>query len=231
MLSQGYRRRRALMAQRPNVIAGSMPQGPLPNQPAPYTESQATSAFDASAQQAGQVGAQGVQLGYERTRDFNPESSLRTYAQGAWDDMVNSSGGLKDTLRDVEGRAVGAGRYRTGFLDEDQGAVIRGATRDFGNQVAMQSMNATALMQRNNAALYGIGAEQQGVQMDALASRREEMINDRRERDSRRRQRKRGIGGAIGGVLGGVGGFLIGGPAGAAAGYKIGSGIGGAVTS
>ena len=223
--------RRSLVSKQRPMIAGALPQTPVAQTTGPYTEQAATTAFDNTARYAGQIGQDAVRTGYERTRDFDPSKALNEYARGAWGEILTGEGGIKDQLRDLRGQAVGAGRLDTGFFDEDQGAVIRRGMSTFGNQLAQQSMNATALMQRNNQALYGIGAEQQGVSMDALASRREEMINARREQQERRRKRKRGIAGAIGGVLGGVGGFLVGGPAGAAAGYKIGSGIGQGVAS
>jgi hypothetical protein len=61
-----------------------------------------------------------------------------------------------------------------------------------------------------------------------LWGRTEQAINDAREQDARKRQKKRGIFGAIGSIGGGIIGGIFGGPAGAAAGSKVGGTIGGA---
>lgn len=156
----------------------------------------------------------GIDEGIDRDLNYDASSALNRYAQGAWSSV---SQGLKQTLADTRGAAVGAGRFDTGYLDEDQGTVIRQTADDFGNRLAQQSMNAESLTQ-----------DVRGRGSDMLWGRGEQVMNDQREQDARKRQKKRGIFGAIGTVLGGVGGAILGGPAGAAAGGKIGGMIGGA---
>lgn len=146
--------------------------------------------------------------------NYDASAALDRYAKGAWSTV---SQGLQQTLANVRGQSVGAGRFDSGYLDEDQGTVIRQTADDFGNRIAQQAMNAEQLTQD----VRGRGEEQ-------LWGRTEQAVNDQREQDARKRQRKRGIFGAIGTALGGVGGFLVGGPAGAAAGAKVGGTIGGA---
>lgn len=146
--------------------------------------------------------------------NYDASAALDRYARGAWGSV---SQGLQQTLADTRGKSVGAGRFDSGYLDEDQGTVIRQTANDFSNNLAMQAMNAENLTQN----VRGRGEEQ-------LWGRTEQAMNDQREADARKRQRKRGIFGAIGTALGGVGGFLVGGPAGAAAGAKVGGTIGGA---
>lgn len=149
-----------------------------------------------------------------RDLDYDASAALDRYARGAWGTV---SQGLQQTLADTRGRSVGAGRFDSGYLDEDQGMVIRQTADDFGNRLAQQAMNAENLTQD----VRGRGEE-------ALWGRAEQVMNDAREAEERRRKKKSGIFGAIGTVLGGAGGFLLGGPAGAAAGGKIGGAIGGA---
>jgi hypothetical protein len=157
-------------------------------------------------------------------QNFDASQALNQYAQGAWGGVA---AGLRRELADVRGRSVGAGRFDSGFLDEDQGEVIERTAQNFGNSIAMQSMNAAQLQQQNDAQLGSFGERARGRAMDTTAAFYEQDENDRREEEERKRARKRGIAGAIGGVVGAAGGFLVGGPAGAAGGYKVGSAIGG----
>lgn len=148
-----------------------------------------------------------------RDLDYDASSALNRYAQGAWGSV---SQGLKQTLADTRGQSVGAGRFDSGYLDEDQGVVIRQTADDFGNRLAQQSMNAEQLTQD----VRGRGGEQ-------LWGRGEQVMNDAREAAERKRRSKRGIYGAIGSVLGGAAGSFIPG-LGTAAGAAIGGKIGGA---
>ena len=158
--------------------------------------------------------AQGIDNAINSDLDYDASAALDRYARGAWGSV---SEGLKQTLADTRGRSVGAGRFDSGYLDEDQGMVIRQTANDFSNNLAQQAMNAENLTQD----VRGRGEE-------ALWGRTEQVMNDAREADARKRQKKRGIFGAIGTVLGGTAGAIFGGPAGAAIGGKIGGSIGGA---
>jgi hypothetical protein len=146
--------------------------------------------------------------------NYDASAALNKYAQGAWGSV---SEGLKQTLADTRGHSVGAGRFDSGYLDEDQGMVIRQTANDFSNNLAQQSLGAEHLTQD----VRGRGEE-------LLMGRSEQVQNDAREEAERKRRSKRGIFGAIGTVLGGAAGFALGGPMGAAAGGKIGGSIGGA---
>lgn len=158
-----------------------------------------------------------------QANSFDASKALNQYARGAF---ANVSQGLKSMLSDERGRQVGAGRFDSGFGDEDAGNIYSRVMSDFTNNLSTQALGAAGMQQRNTESIGQFGLQQQGMATDLLMSRREELENNRREEEERKRKKRSGIGGAIGGVLGGVGGFLAGGPAGAYAGYKIGSGVG-----
>ena len=157
-------------------------------------------------------------------KNFDASGALNTYAKGAYGSISDA---LKQQLGTLSGQAVGAGRFDSGFYDQDNGTVINQATKQLADSIAQQSMGALSAQQRNTEGLAAFGGQQQGQANDLLAARREEQVNAQREADANKRAKKRGIGSLIGGIVGGAGGFLLGGPAGAAAGYGIGSQVGG----
>lgn len=161
----------------------------------------------------------------QRATSFDPTAALNQYAKGAF---ANVSQGLKQQLDTMRGAAVGQGRFDTGYRDQDEQGVTQNVMRDFTNNLSQQALGAVGMQQRNTESIGQFGQNQQGMATDLLMSRREELINDQRAADERKRRKRSGIGSAIGGVLGGVGGFIAGGPAGAYAGYGIGSSVGGA---
>lgn len=157
--------------------------------------------------------------------NFDASKSLNTYAKGAFGSISNA---LNTQINQIKGSAVGAGRFDSGFVDQDSTDATTRIMNDFSNNIAQQSLGAAQLQQRNTEGLAQFGQGQQGTANDLLASRREELENNAREEEQRKRQKRAGIGGAIGGVLGAAGGFIAGGPAGAMGGYKAGSAIGSA---
>lgn len=162
----------------------------------------------------------------DRATNFDASESLNTYARGAWGSISDALG---HQLSDLKGSAVGAGRFDSGFFDEDSGEVVNRATDQFSNAIARESMNALSAEQRNTESLAGFGSRRSENASDMIGQRYEMEENAAREEAERKRRRRSGIGSAIGGVLGGVGGFLVGGPAGAGAGVKLGSGLGGSL--
>lgn len=143
----------------------------------------------------------------EWANSFDASKQLNQYAQGAWGSISDA---LKTELEGERGRAVGQGRLDTGFYDEDRGTIYNRATKQMSDALAGQSLNALNTT---------VGVKQQyGEQLE----------NDYRENQARKRQKKRGIGSLIGGVLGAGVGAIAGGPAGAGVGWTAGSSIGGA---
>lgn len=147
--------------------------------------------------------------------NFDASKGLNDFAKGAYGTISEQ---LDKRLKDLTGSAVGAGRLNTGFFDEDQGEVVRGAQRDFSNAIASQAVNAQGQQLQNAEGLASFGQGQQRDANDLLTSRREELENAYREEQARKR--KSGFGGFIGGALGGIAGSAI--PA-------IGTAIGGAL--
>lgn len=176
----------------------------------------------------GAYGEQATDAYLDAATNFDASQALNQYARGAWGSISEALG---DQLRDLSGSAVGAGRFDSGFYDEDQGTLVNRATSQFSNAVSQQAMNALAAQQRNTESLGAFGTRRAENELDLTAAQREEEENAFREEQARKRKRRGGIGSAIGGLLGAAGGFFVGGPGGAAAGAKLGSGLGGAVAS
>jgi hypothetical protein len=127
------------------------------------------------------------------------------------------SAGLGQQLEKLKGSSVGAGRFDSGYFDQDTGEVARQVYGDFTNNLAQQSLGAEHLTQ-----------DVRGRGTDLLLGRSEQVQNDAREEAARRRQKRSGIGSAIGTVLGGAGGAFLGGPWGASVGAQLGGSVGGA---
>lgn len=198
------RRRRPVDFNDPNALVGA--QGSTYNSAAGYGDD-ANASFLSQANQ------------------FDASKALNQYARGAF---ANVSQGLKSMLADDRGRQVGAGRFDSGFADQDSGNIYSRVMSDFTNNLSMQALGAAGMQQRNTESIGQFGLQQQGMATDLLMSRREELENNAREEAERKRKKRSGIGAAIGGALGAAGGFLVGGPAGAYGGYKVGSSVGGA---
>lgn len=68
--------------------------------------------------------------------NFDPSAYGKEFAQGAYGDFKRQLG---DELEGLEGQAVGAGRFRTGLYDEDQGRVVNRLGADFNDSLAQQA--------------------------------------------------------------------------------------------
>lgn len=192
--------------------------------PSPYSTVEGVQGAE-DAQIASQTGygerATGDYL--NRAEGFDASTALNKYAQGAWG---NISAGLKQTLADTRGQSVGAGRFDSGFLDEDQGTVINRATSAFSNDLAQQSVAAAGMDQRNTEQIGNFANERTSMGNDLLAGRSEQVQNDARAEAERKRKKRAGIGGLIGGVIGAGAGALTGNPLAVSGGWKAGSSVG-----
>jgi len=176
------------------------------------------------------MGGQGYgadEADYEkRARGFNAGQSVNDYAQGAWSNITDSVGGLKDILTKLKGSAVGAGRLDTGFYDEDQGQVVNRAMESLNADIAQQSVAATGLDLRNQEDLGSWAEGKRNTYLDLLSGATDRATAD----DNARRARRSGFWGAIGTAAGAAAGSIVPGlgtVAGAKLGNTIGSGLGG----
>ncbi len=162
----------------------------------------------------------------DRATNFDASGALKEYARGAWGSISEALG---QQLRDLSGRAVGAGRFDSGFYDEDQGYLVNNATRQFSNALSSQAVNALGLQQRNTEGLGSFGSRARENAFDMTAEQRAFEENAYREEQARKRRRRAGIGSAIGTALGAGAGLFLGGPAGVGPGATLGGGLGGAI--
>jgi hypothetical protein len=164
-------------------------------------------------------GERGTEAYLDRAENFDASAALDRYAGGAWNSV---QAGLRRSLADVRSNAVGAGRFDSGFLDEDQGTVMTDAVSGFQNRLMEASMGALSAQQRNTESLGAFGSERSGRAGEMLSARSEQVQNDAREEAARRRRNNSSL---LSG-LGTLAGTAIGGPLGGAAGGAIGGWLG-----
>jgi hypothetical protein len=218
----------------PWYSGGQVPASPAPAPTQPPVnwndQGQIAAGQGAVAGQAGQYGQQATGDYWNRISSFDPTAAVNRYAQGTWNQMKSGPGGFDESLGRLKGSSVGAGRLDTGFFDEDTGSLYRSTVDDFGNQMARTALDATRMQMDNTQAIGQFGDTQTERNLDLGVARREELINDAREKAERKRKKKKGIAGAIGGLLGaGVGSLIpgVGTMVGAQVGSMIGGGFGG----
>lgn len=220
----------------PNVFASALKRRRLVNTQAPQPPAFDPNDYSLGANNARNNAAMtgaGAAAGtantdyFNRLESFDPSASIFKYASSAWDQAVNDPvSGLKRSLSDLRGGAVGAGRLDTGFFDQDQGDVIQNTTKNFQDVLGKTAIEGTRMQQANTQAIGEYGANQQNQYLDLLTAQREQQMNDARAKAERQRKKKHGIGSLIGTVLGGaVGSFIPG--IGTAAGAGIGGQVGG----
>jgi len=172
-------------------------------------------------------GQQGTSDYWNRISTFDPSEAINKYAQGAWNARIGGPGGFNDQLTQFKGNSVAGGRLDTGFYDEGVGQLYRSTVNDFSNNVAQTAVQGAQMQMRNNEAIGQFGDTQTERGLDLGVARREELINNAREKAERKRRSKRGIAGLLGGAAGGIIGGLAGGVPGAMVGYQVGRGLGG----
>lgn len=151
---------------------------------------------------------------------FDASKALNQYAQGAWGSISQALG---SQLSDLGDQAVGAGRFDSGFYDEDKGVLATRARAQLSNDLAGQSVNALGMQQRNTEGLANFASDRTGMANDLLTSRAEQVENDARAEAERQRKKKSGLFSGIGTAIG----YGLGGPVGGAVGGAIGSYAGG----
>lgn len=95
---------------------------------------------------------------------FDPGQAYKSWATGAFGDFQT---GLTKNLRDLGGKAVGAGRFDSGFFDEDQGQLVRDMSSDFSNKLVQGSLTASG-QRLSQLGQEGQFAEQQSQDYNEL---------------------------------------------------------------
>lgn len=97
--------------------------------------------------------------------NFDPSAAGKTFAGGAYGDFKRNLG---TELRNLTNTSVGAGRFRTGLFDEDQGRVVNQLGETFDDKIAQQAGVFSG--QRLDALKTGAGYRlQQAGEMDTNA--------------------------------------------------------------
>lgn len=129
-------------------------------------QSAADQSFQASIGSAGNA-ARTAQTAYEQAdAGFDPSAAFKEYSAGALGDFNTQ---LSKSLRDLSGKAVGAGRFDSGFYDADQGEVARSIAGDFSNRIQQGALQ-TAGMRLNQIGQRGQYALGQGDMYNSLLS-------------------------------------------------------------
>lgn len=154
--------------------------------------------FEASIGDAG-TAAKTAQSRYATdSAGFDPASSYKEYAGGAFKDFQTQLG---QQLRDLGGKSVGAGRFDSGFFNEDQGQVIRDVSSDFSNRLAQGALQTSGMRlgQLGQEGQYALG--QSGMYNDLLSG---QLDRDTARENAKRQQRSE-----LYGTLGKVGAAAI----------------------
>jgi len=141
---------------------------------------------------------------FRRAREFDPTQAVTTAAEGAWGQILPQ---VRDTIRELRGRMVGAGRLRGGYGEMDEDEVWNRATQQLTSEIARNAMSAANLALSNIQGIGGYGQAVTNRYLDLLAGGldREQM------EENARRRRRGGIGALVGTGLGAaVGSFIPG---------------------
>ena len=154
--------------------------------------------------------------GLERSLAFDPSQAVSQFGQGFLDEARE---GLGQDFQSLVGGAVGSGRLRTGFFQQDAGRLFQDFNRRVSNAIAQQSLEASRQNLQNIQGLQRTGADLLGQQVDLLGG-----AFDRAPAE------ENASGGGFFSTLAQVGGFAAGsflGPLGGAVGAAVGKRLAG----
>lgn len=154
---------------------------------------------------------------YRRAREFDPTQAVTTAAEGAWGQILPQ---VRDTIRDLRGRMVGAGRLRGGYGEMDEDEVWNRATQNLTSEIARNAMGAASLDLQNIQGIGGYGERVTNRYLDLLSGERDREMMER----EMERQRRASRWGTIGSLVGGIAGSFL--PGGTMAGTAIGRWVG-----
>lgn len=167
-------------------------------------QSQTERSFEQSIGDAG-AAAKTAQGRYQTdSAGFDPGAAFKEYASGAQGDFNKQLG---QQLRDLGGKAVGQGRFDSGFYDADQGQVIRDVSSDFSNRIAQGALQTSGMRlgQIGQEGQYALG--QSGMYNDLLAGQ----LDRETAKQNAKRQQRSDLWGTIGKIGGQIGAAALGG--------------------
>lgn len=102
---------------------------------------------------------------------FDPAAAGDTYAKGAYGAFSNN---LKDQLKTLTNKSVGAGRFNTGLLDADTGATTTRLASDFDNAIASAAVQFSGQKESALSSAAGLNLSRaQGIDANALSAKTE----------------------------------------------------------
>ncbi len=157
------------------------------------------------------TGATATRQGLQRSLQFDPSKAVSEFGSGFLDEARE---GLGQDFESLVGGAVGGGRLRTGFFQQDAGRLFQDFNRRVSNAIAQQSLEASRQRLQNLQGLQGFGANLLQQQGDVIGGAFDRGIAEENAKG----------GGFLGKALGFAGGLVlpgIGDKVGAALGDKI----------
>ena len=161
----------------------------------------------------GETGGTATRAALQGQLDFDPSQAVTEFGRGFLDEARE---GLGQDFESLVGGAVGRGRLRTGFFQQDAGRLFQDFNRRVSNAIAQQSLEASRQRLQNLQGLQGFGTNILGLQGEVIAGGLDLAQGAENAKGGNPFAR---IGGA---VLGGAAGFFLGGPPGAVAGANAG---------
>jgi hypothetical protein len=121
----------------------------------------------------------------KRMLAFNPQEAMNTSAQGTW---ANLRPQLTGAVRSLRGSQAGVGRLQSGFASEDENQVYRQGGNYLANAVAGNALQAAGMTQKNNADLYGVGADERNFQGGMVTGQLDRNVAERNAERQRQSQ-------------------------------------------
>jgi hypothetical protein len=133
---------------------------------------------------------------------YDPSQALNTYAQGAYNTFNQ---GFKQNLSDLKGSAVGAGRLKTGFYDQDVGRLATTMGNQEQQAIAGQALNAASLKASTLGTATGYQEDEQNRYLDLLSG---QLDREQAQRNANAQQTA-GIFGGLGELGGAAAGIAL----------------------
>jgi hypothetical protein len=155
-----------------------------------------------------------------RRQDFDARDFARETAQASFADFAEDHA---RGISDMRGSAVGMGRLRSGFADEDEQRFTQDMHGRLARELARGALHAGSLDLRNIEGMGGDATEARRGADAALAG----SLDRAQAAENERQKRRRGLLGMLGAGAGALIGGSLGGPLGASVGARVGGMAGG----